>query len=71
MSAAQTVLTETILTPHEWAQKGLHVNHDGLRRSASELLGSPGIEMSDLIAAVPALAGFSPEILTRCKATGV
>jgi tRNA uridine 5-carboxymethylaminomethyl modification enzyme len=65
------VLTETTLTPHEWAQKGLHVNHDGLRRSAADLLGSPGVELADLIAGVPALAGFSSEILMRCKATGL
>jgi tRNA uridine 5-carboxymethylaminomethyl modification enzyme len=46
-------------TPNELRKVGIPVNLDGIRRTASELLGYPGIDFVRLLSIWPALGGFS------------
>ncbi|MBE7636084.1 tRNA uridine-5-carboxymethylaminomethyl(34) synthesis enzyme MnmG [Sneathiella sp. P13V-1] len=53
------------LTPNEAKQHGLNVNQDGVRRSASDLLAYPNIDMDDIIRIWPELQHYSKEVLEQ------
>ncbi len=53
------------LTPNEAKQHGLNVNQDGVRRSASDLLAYPNIDMEDIIRIWPELQYYSKEVLEQ------
>ncbi len=55
-------LENTKLSPAEAAKCGIHVNHDGVRRSAYRLLSMPDVGFENLMLAAPDLADMSPEI---------
>ncbi len=49
-------------TPQELARRGIRVKHDGVRRSALDLLAHRDIDLGCLGAVWPELAGLSPDI---------
>ncbi|SMC89208.1 tRNA uridine-5-carboxymethylaminomethyl(34) synthesis enzyme MnmG [Rhizobium sp. RU36D] len=55
-------LQELSLTPNEATAHGLKLNQDGRRRSASELLSFPDIDLNKLGQIWPELEGWSPKI---------
>ena len=57
LAAAKESLSSLSLTPQEAARHGLAINHDGVRRSAFDLLGLNGIDRD-------ALSGIWPELET-------
>jgi tRNA uridine 5-carboxymethylaminomethyl modification enzyme len=50
------------LTPNEAARHGIPINHDGVRRTAFDLLGFPSIDMAMLARVWPELATLAPAI---------
>ncbi|MGQ4274307.1 tRNA uridine-5-carboxymethylaminomethyl(34) synthesis enzyme MnmG [Terrihabitans sp. B22-R8] len=56
LDAARALLEQLNVSPSEAAAKGLHVNRDGVRRSAFELLSRADVAMSDLTGVWPQLA---------------
>ncbi len=52
---ARALAERLTLTPNEAARHGLHLNHDGARRSAFELLAYPDVDMDRLRAIWPEL----------------
>jgi tRNA uridine 5-carboxymethylaminomethyl modification enzyme len=48
LAEARTLARSLTLTPNEAARHGLHVNRDGVRRSAFELLTYPDVDMARL-----------------------
>jgi tRNA uridine 5-carboxymethylaminomethyl modification enzyme len=48
LAEAQRILQSVSLSPNEAARFSLRINHDGVRRSAFDLLGFPDIDMSAL-----------------------
>ncbi|MEJ0011340.1 MAG: tRNA uridine-5-carboxymethylaminomethyl(34) synthesis enzyme MnmG [Bauldia sp.] len=59
LAKAKAMLDQLTLTPNEAEKVGIHLNHDGVRRSAFELLARPDIELSDLARVWPELGGLS------------
>ncbi len=55
-------LENTTFSPADVAKRGIHVNHDGVRRSAYRLLSMPDVSFENLILAAPDLADITPEI---------
>lgn len=67
LDAARAMVRGLTLTPTEAAKHGLHVNRDGVRRSAFDLLAHPDISMDRLVAVWPELAGFGPVIAEQLE----
>ena len=55
-------------TPNELARHGLHINHDGVRRTAFELLGHPDLHWADLARVWPELSGWRANIREQMEA---
>ena len=55
------------LTPSEAKKYGIHMNQDGVRRSAFELLTFPNIIFSDLVNLWPELSRFSRETVEQIE----
>jgi len=58
LEAAVARMNALSLTPNEAADFGLHLNRDGVRRNAHELLARPDVTMATLCGVWPELAGF-------------
>lgn len=58
LEAASVRLRELTLTPNEAIRHGLHLNRDGVRRNAHELLARPDVTMETLCAIWPELRSF-------------
>ena len=58
LAEARRLVESLSLTPNEAARHGLALNHDGVRRSAYELLGRPDVDMAVLRGIWPELAGI-------------
>jgi tRNA uridine 5-carboxymethylaminomethyl modification enzyme len=58
LEAARARLVELALTPREAAAFGLHLNQDGVRRNALELLGRPDLSVETLGRIWPELRGL-------------
>jgi len=56
LEAARQWARETTITPNEAAKHGLKINQDGRRRSVSELLALPEVDLAALAAIWPELA---------------
>jgi tRNA uridine 5-carboxymethylaminomethyl modification enzyme len=67
LGAARTLVAELNATPPELGRKGIHVNADGVRRSAADLLRLPGIDLMRLAAIWPDLAGFSAVVVEQIE----
>lgn len=55
LDKAREVARSLTITPNEAARAGLNVNHDGVRRTAYELLAYPGVDIAKLTALWPEL----------------
>lgn len=55
LDKAREVTRSLTITPNEAARAGLNVNHDGVRRSAYELLAYPGVDIPKLTTLWPEL----------------
>ena len=58
LDRARAVCRDLSLTPNEAARHGIHLNRDGARRTAYELLAYPDIDMARLALVWPALSGI-------------
>jgi tRNA uridine 5-carboxymethylaminomethyl modification enzyme len=62
LNAAKTLAQSLSITPNEAARHGLSLNHDGVRRSAFELLAYPEIGWGEVRAIWPELAAVDASI---------
>jgi tRNA uridine 5-carboxymethylaminomethyl modification enzyme len=60
LAAARALASELQLTPTEAGKHGLHLNQDGVRRTALDLLAYPGVDVVRLAAIWPALGRLDP-----------
>jgi len=60
LEAGRALARSLSVTPTEAARHGLHLNLDGIRRNAMELLGFPGLDLSRLGQIWPELAALDP-----------
>ncbi|MFO1060236.1 MAG: tRNA uridine-5-carboxymethylaminomethyl(34) synthesis enzyme MnmG [Dongiaceae bacterium] len=67
LAAGRALLDSLSATPAALARHGLRINQDGVRRSAAELLGHPGIDLARLAALWPALCGLPAEIAEQLE----
>lgn len=62
LSKANSLFDRLKMTPNEAKKHGLHVNQDGVRRSASDLLAYPDIGLEDIARIWPETNDFTPVI---------
>jgi len=62
LTGARALLDGLSLTPDAAAEHGLHINRDGKRRTAFQLLSQTGIEWSRLANIWPSMTGLQPSI---------
>ncbi|MFT6557937.1 MAG: tRNA uridine 5-carboxymethylaminomethyl modification enzyme [Sneathiella sp.] len=65
LQQAKTLFDGISLTPNEARKKGLNVNQDGVRRSATDLLAYPDIGLEEIAAIWPETNQYAPEILEQ------
>lgn len=70
LSAARDLVTGLSATPNELEKHGLHINKDGVRRTALDLLRYPEIDFPRLCQVWPDLAGLSPDIAEQVEIDG-
>ena len=68
LSAARTLLRACTASPTTLADHGIHVNQDGVRRSAFELAAQPENPIARLAALWPDLAGIPARLIRRLEA---
>jgi tRNA uridine 5-carboxymethylaminomethyl modification enzyme len=64
---AQALLRAWVLTPPEAARHGIHLNQDGNRRSAWQLLSYPGVSLQRLAPVWPEIGGWDPKLCERLE----
>jgi len=64
---ARSLLKKLVVTPTEASARGLKVNHDGIRRSAFDLLSYPGQSLSGLAKLWPELDRFGAKMIDRLE----
>ncbi|MEA2899200.1 MAG: tRNA uridine 5-carboxymethylaminomethyl modification enzyme [Bradyrhizobium sp.] len=67
LNAAKALAQSLSITPNEAARHGLALNHDGVRRSAFELLAYPEIGWAEVRAIWPELAAIDPAIAVHVE----
>jgi tRNA uridine 5-carboxymethylaminomethyl modification enzyme len=67
LAAARKLLASLRATPNELRAHDLVINQDGVRRSAAELLGHPGIDMTRLAQIWPQLGALSRSIVDQLE----
>lgn len=67
LGAARVLAESLSLTPTEAGRHGLHINRDGLRRSAFDLLAYPDVDTARLAAIWPELAALPPAIAEQLE----
>jgi tRNA uridine 5-carboxymethylaminomethyl modification enzyme len=67
LAAARELLASLRATPNELRAHDLLINQDGVRRTAAELLGHPGVDLSRLVRVWPQLGGLSREIADQLE----
>ncbi|GJF00419.1 tRNA uridine-5-carboxymethylaminomethyl(34) synthesis enzyme MnmG [Phanerochaete sordida] len=60
-----TALQDLVCSPQGWARHGVSVQHDGVARSAFDVLRHPDVAPADLARALPALHDADPALLAR------
>ncbi len=67
LDRAGSLLNGLSATPNQLREAGLTINQDGIRRSASELLAYPGIDLARLTAIWPELLGFDAPTIEQLE----
>ena len=71
LEAARRLTRSLSITPNEAAGHGIHLKHDGVRRTAFDLLSHPDIDLHALVRVWPELAGIdrfaSEQVETEAK----
>jgi tRNA uridine 5-carboxymethylaminomethyl modification enzyme len=67
LNAAKLLAKSLAITPNEATRHGLSLNHDGVRRSAFELLAYPEIGWGEVRAIWPALGAVEPAIAVHVE----
>jgi tRNA uridine 5-carboxymethylaminomethyl modification enzyme len=67
LNAAKILAKSLAITPNEAARHGLALNHDGVRRSAFELLAYPEAGWAEVRAIWPELAAVDPSIAVHVE----
>jgi tRNA uridine 5-carboxymethylaminomethyl modification enzyme len=67
LAAARQMVNMLAATPNALAPHGIHVNHDGVRRSAFALLRHSGIGWSDLGRVWPELGTIAPALIEQIE----
>jgi tRNA uridine 5-carboxymethylaminomethyl modification enzyme len=67
LNAAKSLAKSLSITPNEARRHGLSLNHDGVRRSAFELLAYPDIGWCEVRAIWPELASVDPSIAVHVE----
>ena len=67
LTAARALAGRISATPNELEVYGLHINHDGVRRSAFDLLRYPDIGWGDVCRVWPELKAIEPEIVEQVE----
>jgi tRNA uridine 5-carboxymethylaminomethyl modification enzyme len=67
LNAAKALSKSLTITPNEAARHGLALNHDGVRRSAFELLAYPETGWAEVRAIWPELAAVDPSIAVHVE----
>lgn len=70
LQAARLLVNGLSATPNELEKHGLHINKDGVRRTALDLLRYPEIDFARLCQVWPELAALSPEIAEQVEIDG-
>lgn len=70
LEQARAMVASRSATPNELAKHGIHVNHDGIRRSALDLLSYPELSLASLSAIWPELAALAPDIIEQIEIDG-
>ena len=65
LKSAHNQFNEKNLTPNEAKHHGLSVNQDGVRRTASDLLAYPDINMEDIVRIWPELQDYTKDVLEQ------
>jgi tRNA uridine 5-carboxymethylaminomethyl modification enzyme len=67
LTVSRETMARLVLTPNQAAAHGLGIRQDGVRRSANELLGLPGVEFTALTRIWPELASFAPDVIEQLE----
>jgi tRNA uridine 5-carboxymethylaminomethyl modification enzyme len=67
LQEARTRLEALRLSPNEAALRGIRINHDGVRRTAFDLLGFPDVDFAALRRVWPELASVAAEVATQIE----
>ncbi|WP_020187278.1 tRNA uridine-5-carboxymethylaminomethyl(34) synthesis enzyme MnmG [Methylopila sp. 73B] len=67
LAAAEALTRGLAITPTEAARQGVHVNHDGRRRSAFELLSLPDVGREELVRLWPEIASIEPATFAQLQ----
>ncbi|MFM2044863.1 MAG: glucose-inhibited division protein [Pseudomonadota bacterium] len=70
LAAARTLVTGLNATPNELEKHGLHINKDGVRRTALDLLRYPDIDLNRLTRVWPELADLPADIAEQVEIDG-
>jgi len=58
------------LTPKEWADYGIQVNQDGVRRTPLDILALPGMDIVRLSGLIPGFPSLRPDVLEQMEIEG-
>jgi tRNA uridine 5-carboxymethylaminomethyl modification enzyme len=67
LERARAQMAQMSVTPNEVRKLGIHINLDGVRRTALQLLSFPGIQWQDLRGHWPELASFAPDVVEQIQ----
>ena len=67
LKEARALVGSLSMTPNEALAAGLHVNQDGVRRSAFDLLALPGLSVARLATLWPSLHAIEPRIVEQLE----
>lgn len=70
LTAARVLVTDLSATPNELEKFGLHINKDGVRRTALDLLRYPEIDFPRLCQVWPAMADLPADIAEQVEIDG-
>lgn len=65
--ALTSALSGTLLSSQDWSRLGFHVNIDGKRRTALDILRLSGVQMKDFANLIPELTDYSNHIQARVR----